>query len=275
MNSLLNRFTYSTLQITVENQSGAVTTGTSFLFAFEHDVLCLITNKHVIADYRKVTTTFTKSDGTDTPLYGQNVPCDITSCLGNVVLHPDRDVDLAAIPIAPIVRAAEEKGIELFLCAYTLDSIPSEDERKVIYPGTNVLAIGYPLSIIDRKNNLPIVRKGVIATTPTIDFNGEHGFLLDITCQKGSSGSPVVAWNHKVTMDDANRRAVHEEGCSLLGIVCASYQTAMTANLKVGTSERDAALKLEYPADLAVVVPSWDLLEINRLIKDRFFRNGS
>lgn len=134
--------------------------------------------------------------------------------------------------------------------------------------------IGYPLSLIDKKNNLPIVRKGVIATTPTVDFNEDHGFLVDITCQQGSSGSPVVAWHHKVSTDNANGQIVREEGCSLLGIECACYQTKIAATLKIGSMEQDATLNLNYPTDLAIVVPSWDLLEINRLIQGRFFNNG-
>jgi len=40
--------------------------------------------------------------------------------------------------------------------------------------------IGYPSGLWDTKNNLPIVRKGITATTPYFDYNGKREFLVDI-----------------------------------------------------------------------------------------------
>ncbi len=42
---------------------------------------------------------------------------------------------------------------------------------------------------------MPIIRKGITAFHPGIDFNGESYGLLDITSYPGSSGSPVLIYN--------------------------------------------------------------------------------
>ena len=98
---------------------------------------------------------------------------------------------------------------------------------------------------------------------------------MDITCQKGSSGSPVVVRHQKVSIDNASGRIINEERCFLLGIECSCYQTKIAAKLKIGSLEQNMTLNLDYPADLAIVVPAWDLHEINRLIQERSSGNGS
>jgi hypothetical protein len=55
--------------------------------------------------------------------------------------------------------------------------------------------IGYPNGLWDKKNNLPIVRRGITATPPYIDFDGRPDFIIDCACFPGSSGSPVILFN--------------------------------------------------------------------------------
>mgnify|MGYP003291781313 CR=1 FL=1 len=43
----------------------------------------------------------------------------------------------------------------------------------------------------DKKNNLPLVRTGTIASHPRKDFNGLPQFVIDAQVFPGSSGSPV------------------------------------------------------------------------------------
>lgn len=269
MSNVLEEFTYSTLQLIVEHQDRTTSCGTGFLFAFEGDVICLVTNKHVISGYKTVRATFTRSDGTRVPLFGQNVPCDITACLKTAVYHPDEKVDLVAIPIALIVREAEKNHVRLFLMAYTINQIPNEEDRKNIFPGNEAFMIGYPLSLIDSANNLPIVRKGSIATKPTLDFNGDRCFLVDVSIQKGSSGSPVVARYYRNCADHESGRMRQEEGCLLLGIIYGSYESSISATLRVGALEQETVLNLRYPTNLAFAIPSWCLLELNELIKNQ------
>ncbi|MDF1929964.1 hypothetical protein PGH45_07675 [Legionella pneumophila] len=55
-----------------------------------------------------------------------------------------------------------------------------------------VLMIGYPIGLWDEVNNFPIVRNGITASHPSLDFNGRSIGIIDMACFPGSSGSPVL-----------------------------------------------------------------------------------
>jgi hypothetical protein len=59
----------------------------------------------------------------------------------------------------------------------------------------DVVMVGYPIGSIDMVNNLPLFRKGITATHPGIDFNGQPYGMIDIAAFPGSSGSPVAILN--------------------------------------------------------------------------------
>jgi hypothetical protein len=54
---------------------------------------------------------------------------------------------------------------------------------------------GYPIGLWDSYNNFPIIRKGVTASSPSCDFNGQPEGVIDMACFPGSSGSPVFVIN--------------------------------------------------------------------------------
>ena len=51
--------------------------------------------------------------------------------------------------------------------------------------------VGFPNGMFDEKHYLPIFRRGYVATSPDLDFNGAPLFLIDASVFPGSSGSPV------------------------------------------------------------------------------------
>lgn len=55
--------------------------------------------------------------------------------------------------------------------------------------------IGYPNGLWDSQNNLPIIRRGITATSVKKDYNGKKEFLIDAAVFPGSSGSPVFIFN--------------------------------------------------------------------------------
>jgi hypothetical protein len=57
--------------------------------------------------------------------------------------------------------------------------------------GQRVIFIGYPENRYDQVHNLPVVRSGVTASHPKLNYNGEDQFLIDAQVFPGSSGSPV------------------------------------------------------------------------------------
>jgi len=69
--------------------------------------------------------------------------------------------------------------------------IPSADQLDDALVIEDVIFPGYPNRLFDRKNYLPIIRKGTTATPIQVDYNGEPIFLISASVFPGSSGSPV------------------------------------------------------------------------------------
>ena len=99
-----------------------------------------------------------------------------------------------------------------------------------------MLFIGYPQGFYDTENNLPLLRRGVIASVPGIDFNGKGQIVIDGQVFRGSSGSPVfvvqenrylllgvlsqaVFLNSKLQILSTNTQQVEVEQALGLGIV--------------------------------------------------------
>lgn len=268
-----NQIMYSTLQIEATHHKQPSSFGTGFLFMFDNNFPCLITNKHVVESFEKVYVRFTQADENQNPLLGQFIECDITNCLTYAIPHPDTEVDLVAIPLKPILCVVEETKQKAFMYFYSFDIIPSSDDWKWICPGKDVLMIGYPLGIIDKKNNLPIVRKGAIATIPTVDFDTDHGFLLDISCNKGSSGSPIIAIRYGYQVDLETGKIDELKDFRLIGIQCKGYDSHKPITITVKGKPVDQNIEIVQTTNLAIVAPSTDLIRLNEIIVERFFRN--
>jgi hypothetical protein len=95
------------------------------------------------------------------------------------------------MPIAPIMHELREHNMTLDYVPIDAKMIPSESEMKDYGVFQEVKFIGYPIGMWDEKHNLPIVRRGMTASDPVVDFNGRREFLIDAAVFPGSSGSPV------------------------------------------------------------------------------------
>ena len=69
--------------------------------------------------------------------------------------------------------------------------LPSEDIRSLLRPVEKIVMVGYPNGLWDQTHNLPIVRDGLTASHPLLNWNGVQQFVVDAACFPGSSGSPV------------------------------------------------------------------------------------
>lgn len=100
--------------------------------------------------------------------------------------HPDSNVDLACINISIISLPIHN----IFYKTLTPENMSHFAEEDLL-PGSDVWFVGYPENRFDTTNNLPILRRGYIASIPTIDFNSKKQFIIDAQVFPGSSGSPV------------------------------------------------------------------------------------
>ncbi len=113
------------------------------------------------------------------------------------VKHEDNNVDIAAMVITKrMVENVRKKNMDLFYRSIPNSIILNDDDLKSKVDAIeDVIFIGYPKGLYDRKNLMPIVRKGTTATPINIDFEGKPQFLIDGSVYPGSSGSPVFICN--------------------------------------------------------------------------------
>jgi hypothetical protein len=186
---------FSTVRITIPQKSGiGASIGTGFIFMVPIDdeskevAYMLISNRHVFGSPpQPIYINFHKrsADG-DGPELGQVVPFLIDQYEPIYVEHPDSDVDLACINIT-ITKAPVHN---IFYKVFSPEAIADFSEKDLL-PGADVWFVGYPENRYDTSHNLPILRRGYIASIPKIDFNSKKQFIIDAQVYPGSSGSPV------------------------------------------------------------------------------------
>jgi len=100
--------------------------------------------------------------------------------------HPNPEVDVACLNVSIMLQQ------NISLNIWTIDYSPfSNFKRDNLYAGQKIIFLGYPTGFYDKKNFLPILRAGYIASIPSIDFNKKPHILVDAQVFPGSSGSPV------------------------------------------------------------------------------------
>lgn len=149
----------------------------------------LVTNKHVIRGSKEIKVRFHQRDAT-APRWAVAGYVDLVFSLpeSQWTGHPDPNIDLAAIPL----RTFQQKAIpqEIAVVALSEHYIPTD--LSAFDAIEEIVMIGYPSGLWDSANNYPLVRRGVTASHPGIDFNGKPQIAMDMSCFHGSSGSPVL-----------------------------------------------------------------------------------
>lgn len=216
----IDHLLHSTVRIYCKNDDDTVSTGTGFIFGFPEgeDAIwpLLITNRHVFNGARTITISLTKLLRAGEPDIGNHKKIEIQNASECWCGHPDKDVDLAMLPLSRILSA--HKNEQYFFTALGPDYITNNDLLNELSPLEDIIMIGYPNSLWDEVNNLPIIRKGITATHPKRKYNGRSEFLIDAACFPGSSGSPVFLANIGSYVDNDGEIKIGSR-VSLLGVL--------------------------------------------------------
>lgn len=193
---------YITVRILTSNKDNTNWTGsgTGFLYHFEKEgrsAPLLVTNKHVLADTITCGLTFhVTTDNNKTPLKGPGRLITFRLDQLGIINHPDPNVDLAAIRLAPLIHHTQEKeGWSPYIKCLGASNLPNEKMLDELGALEDIIMVGYPNGLVDEINNFPILRRGVTSTPYTSDYQGKHEFLADIPVFGGSSGSPIFILN--------------------------------------------------------------------------------
>ncbi len=170
--------------------------GTGFFYRFQFGditVPLIITNRHVVRDMHQLTFDFALRGKSNERVYGPPERATIQTDRYPIFQHPNPEVDLVAIPAYPIITGLQNVGKEPFFLHLSSHLLPPPWLNKRLIASTNVLMIGFPNGLMDHANNLPLTRRGILATPYHADYNGQPDFVVDIAAFGGSSGSPVFA----------------------------------------------------------------------------------
>lgn len=188
---------FTTVPIWIENTDGSTTSGTGFLYQKLMDenktIPFVVTNAHVVKNASKGLVALIKRNG-ENPSLSEKVTVEFSG--DDVKKYLDESNDLAIFPIGPALNQLSEKGINIFFRSLDESLIPNRESIEELSAIEEITFIGYPSGLYDRKNNTPIVRKGITASPIWNDFDGKKEFLIDAGVYPGSSGSPVLIINN-------------------------------------------------------------------------------
>jgi len=269
--SLTEQLAYSTIRIEVSNgkESGV---GTGFFFRFlEKDTLnvpAIVTNKHVVRGMTKGAFIFSSVNKDGTPNNKKHIPVVLDNFEKLWIMDPNPNVDLAIMPIQPLLEEATKKGLKPFFISLDKSLIPSDDQLKQLSAVEDILMVGYPIGLWDEVNNYPLYRKGITASYVAIDYNGKSEFLIDAASFPGSSGSPVFLANIGNYVDKKGNTNISTR-FYLLGILYAGPQYTTQGEIVVVDvpTKKDTLVVSSIPTNLGYVIKSKRLLDFDPILE--------
>ena len=276
--STIEQLCFSTVRIETSDALGNCYSGTGFFFNLGIDdkiVPLIITNKHVISGMSKGSFILTERNQLEEPDYKKHFPIVIEKNFeNNWIKHPDPQIDLCAMPINPIIEDSRNRLNKTFFYKWFDNSlIPSNLQLNEIDVAEEIIMIGYPNGLWDSVNNMPIVRRGSMATNISLDHNGKREFMIDAACFPGSSGSPVILFNKGGYTDKQGNLKWGNGRLYLLGILYAGPQLTVTGEIQVVTvpNAQQKALSISHiPNNLGYIIKSSTILDFIPIIKILF-----
>ncbi|TNF63649.1 MAG: serine protease [Burkholderiales bacterium] len=193
VDTAFKRLLFHTLRVDTVLQDGSSGTGTAFVLAHTHArgrSLFVVTNRHLVEGVVSGALVFTIAREGQ-PVLGSRFELRIEDFPDAWMAHPDAAVDLAIMPLQPLLDAAQAQGVSLYWQAIDSQDALAEGDARWLDALEDVLFVGYPSGVWDQVNGMPILRRGITATPPGLDFEGRQEFLIDAAVYPGSSGSPV------------------------------------------------------------------------------------
>lgn len=268
---------FSTVRIEAHSGAGLSSVGTGFFFSFSVDndrqIPTIITNKHVVAGTTHGNFQVHEAKGGDAgPMpSGRSFTVELDQFEKRWFGHPAEEVDLCAMPFEPLRRQAEEEGRSIF--HVSLDgSLVREDAHLQSEFGAveEVVMVGYPIGLWDKTNNLPIIRRGITATHPGIDWEGKSIQIADIACFPGSSGSPVLIMDEGTYKSKSGGMVLGSDRIVLLGALYAGPQWTAEGDVKIReipTAQERITVETGVMIHLGYIIKAKEILALGEHMK--------
>ena len=229
--------------------AGNQSVGTGFLYGRsitvppDHHIAFIVTNSHVV-DSDVTHIRFNRIGG------GTGLVTVQEATRPGVGWHRHQTADIAVLPLPQEGPLSRSSGADHLQFADV--HAPTTEEWQQVAEGSGVFVLGFPLGLVGKQRNYPIVRHGVIARIQDWLRRDARSFLIDSTAFPGNSGSPVLLQPETVGLvgTESIRRPL------LLGIV-SKYMTyndvavsRQTGHHRV-TFEENSGLAEVVPIDMA------------------------
>ncbi len=225
-------------------------------------IQCVITNRHVIAESVSCELVFRsrRVGATDSGIVASTVRFD-ERFEERWYVHPDANADLAVLPISNEFRQMLGNGFTPIYKATQNEHLVTEEAAASLNAVEEILMVGYPNGIWDRKNNIPVARRGITASPVSMDWNGRNEFLIDCAVYPGSSGSPIYLFSPSGTRLTTGHRLVPTNQVMLLGVVKSVFMQTVRGDAQfmpapTGTDE----INVPIPNDLGLCTRADELL---------------
>lgn len=264
--SIYENLLFTTVRIETTMKNGSISTGTGFIFSYDiqdKQFLFIVSNKHVIKDSVRGKLEFTVEKNGE-PDLGNKYTLLIDDFEKRWIGHSNADIDIAITPFVSILEELKKNNINIYFRAIQSEIVPDEKATKDIDAVEDIIFIGYPNGIYDKKNLLPIVRKGITATPANIDFEGNPTFIIDASIFPGSSGSPVFICNVGSFTKKSTSRLFAGTRLMFLGIVASVFIKQDVNKLEIATipTKDIPIIKTNQMIDLGIVFKSRCLIEV-------------
>jgi hypothetical protein len=263
---------HSTVRIETTTSSGSGS-GTGFFYKFaeqgEEHVPAIVTNKHVVNGAIQGKFVLTERGADGHPVMGKYHSFMFDNFQSQWIPHPDPNIDLCAMPIAPILHQAQERKQNFFYINLEKSLLLTQEELDDLVLMEDVVMVGYPNGIWDQQNNMPVFRKGITATHPNLNWNGKPEFLIDAACFPGSSGSPVFLFNQGGFSTKSKGLTIGPSRVKLLGVLYAGPQHTVSGEIKVvQVPTQNVAVPIStIPNNLGMVIKASELEAFETIFK--------
>ena len=257
---------YCTVKLRVELQNNKQATGTGFFVNLD-GFMVLVTNKHVIKDGISCKFDLRVMNSEKRPNDNENYEFIIDNFDEVCIPHPDPNIDLLIFDIYSFIYSGEKQiNKKFFFRAIELFNWMKLPFLKAV---EDIIMVGYPIGLSDDYNNLPLIRRGITATQPTKNYNGESEFLIDAACFPGSSGSPVFLYR---PYNSNMREGPIEYTTILLGVLWGGPQYNAKGKVivrPIPTSENGIS-STRIPINLGYVIHAEKLKDFIPILKELY-----
>lgn len=264
--SISEKMMFNTVRLVASDGSS----GTGYFYDFMIDnkiVPVIITNKHVVNCNSNETMTFYLHLRNGEDESNESYQVTLTS---NWIFHSKKDLCFCFVnPVFEFVK--KQTGKDVFYIAIDETILPSQKMLEELSALEELVMVGYPIGLWDKKNNFPIFRKGYTASHPAIDFNEPGIGLVDMACFPGSSGSPIYILNEGGYKDKVGNLNLGQSRIIFIGTLFSGPIYDATGKLVVTdipTSNQIVESHTGVMVNLGCYIKSSEILEFKNIIKE-------